>query len=314
MKHSRQAAKVIAALLVTASAASISVGAAQVGTAATGSLRLRETAAAASAAATTVADTGSAASAASQQTNGQYTVVYQSQTGDVSSADISYDQDSTGSYACVNTGGSTLRIRSGPGTTYTILGSVANGTTLPLTGTTDGWYQVSYNGRTGYISLDFAQVKTADQVKNGASGGTASDAAAETPADNTAAVDPNAPLAQQIVAYAKTFVGFPYVYATAGPDSFDCSGLTSYVYKHFGYSLNRSSKDQAKNGTPVNKSDLQPGDLVFFSRDGSVITHVGLYAGDGKFVHASTPAVGVVIGDLNTSYYIQHYVTARRIL
>ena len=109
-------------------------------------------------------------------------------------------------------------------------------------------------------------------------------------------------------------MGYPYVYGTAGPDTFDCSGFTSYVYAHFGYSLYRSSRDQVKNGVAVDKADLQPGDLVFFSTNGSYPTHVGLYIGDGNIVHASTPQDGVKISSLNTSYYIQNYFAARRIL
>ena len=84
----------------------------------------------------------------------------------------------------------------------------------------------------------------------------------------------------------------PYVYGTAGPDTFDCSGFTYYVYAHFGYSLNRSSRDQVNNGVAVSKDQLQPGDLVFFSTNGSYPTHVGLYIGEGNIVHASTPRTG----------------------
>ena len=69
-----------------------------------------------------------------------------------------------------------------------------------------------------------------------------------------------------------------------------------------------------KNGVAVDKADLQPGDLVFFSTNGSYPTHVGLYIGDGNIVHASTPQDGVKISSLNTSYYIQNYFAARRIL
>ena len=122
------------------------------------------------------------------------------------------------------------------------------------------------------------------------------------------------PLAQQIVDFALQYVGYPYVYGTAGPDTFDCSGFTYYVYAHFGYSLNRSSRDQVNNGVAVSKDQLQPGDLVFFSTNGSYPTHVGLYIGDGNIVHASTPQDGVKISSLDTSYYVENYFAARRIL
>ena len=113
---------------------------------------------------------------------------------------------------------------------------------------------------------------------------------------------------EDIVAYAKKFLGCRYVYGTAGPKTFDCSGLTSYVYKHFGYSLSRTSGGQRSNGTKVNKSDLQPGDILCFSG------HVGIYIGGNKFIHAANPRKGVIITSLSESYYVKSYITARRIL
>ena len=111
-----------------------------------------------------------------------------------------------------------------------------------------------------------------------------------------------------IIAYAKKYLGYRYVYGTAGPNTFDCSGFTSYVYKHFGYSLNRTSGGQRSNGKKVSKSDLQPGDILCFSG------HVGLYIGGNKFIHAANPRKGVIISSLSESYYVKTYITARRIL
>ena len=113
---------------------------------------------------------------------------------------------------------------------------------------------------------------------------------------------------EDIVAYAKKFLGYKYVYGASGPNSFDCSGFTSYVYKHFGYSLNRTSGGQRSNGTGVSKSDLEPGDIVCFSG------HVGIYIGGNKFIHAANPKKGVIISSLSESYYVKTYITARRIL
>ena len=111
-----------------------------------------------------------------------------------------------------------------------------------------------------------------------------------------------------IVAYAKKFLGCKYVYGASGPDKFDCSGFTSYVYKHFGYSLSRTSSGQRSNGKKVKKSDLKPGDIVCFSG------HVGIYIGGNEFIHAANPSKGVIITSLSSSYYVKTYITARRII
>lgn len=118
-----------------------------------------------------------------------------------------------------------------------------------------------------------------------------------------------------IVSYAKKFLGKPYRYAASGPNSFDCSGFTSYVYRQFGYSLSRSSRAQALNGTPV--SNLAPGDVLLFTspRSGGAVGHVGIYIGNGNFIHASSGRGRVVIDNLySSSYYSKRYKGARRII
>jgi peptidoglycan DL-endopeptidase CwlO len=87
----------------------------------------------------------------------------------------------------------------------------------------------------------------------------------------------------EVVAIAKRYLGAPYVWAASGPNSFDCSGLTMFVYRQVGVSLPHSSRDQINCGQRVSQSQLQPGDLVFF---GSPIHHVGIYIGGGDFIHA----------------------------
>ena len=105
-----------------------------------------------------------------------------------------------------------------------------------------------------------------------------------------------------------------YVYGGNGPNSFDCSGYTSYVYRHFGYTLNRTASGQLSNGTSVSKSELQPGDLVFFRYNTSkAASHVGIYIGGGQFIHASTNTYTVKIDNLTSGHYANVYVGARRI-
>lgn len=232
------------------------------------------------------------------QATGTYNVIYQDASGTETSASITAVSPDDTLYATVNAGDSYLRVRHGPGTGYDILGNIYNGTSFAITGKTNGWYQINYNGRTGYVSADYVLVKTLDQL--------------QTP--ETPVIAHDGALADQIVAYALQFKGYPYVYGTAGPNSFDCSGFTSYVYAHFGYTLHRSSKDQILDGVAVSKSQLQPADLLLFSSNGTRVTHAGLYIGDGKFIHASTSTTGVIISDLNSTYYTSHYFAARRII
>ena len=116
-----------------------------------------------------------------------------------------------------------------------------------------------------------------------------------------------------IANYAKQFVGCKYVYGHAGPSSFDCSGLTMYVYKHFGYNLSHSSRTQATQGKAVT-GDLQPGDILVFSNNGKTVGHVGIYLGNDKFVHASDSSTGVIISNLSDRWNKSKYWGARRIL
>ena len=123
---------------------------------------------------------------------------------------------------------------------------------------------------------------------------------------------------EDIVEYAKKYLGYKYVLGGTSPKKgFDCSGLTYYVYKHFGYTISRTSKAQAKNGKEVAKKDLQPGDLLIFKNQSlTAIGHVGIYIGNNKMIHSSEPGVGVVITDLDAKgyNYNKRYVTARRII
>lgn len=123
---------------------------------------------------------------------------------------------------------------------------------------------------------------------------------------------------EDVVNYAKKYLGYKYVYGGTSPSKgFDCSGFTYYVYKHFGYTLSRSSSGQASNGTEVKKEDLKPGDLVIYKNTSlTKIGHVGIYIGDNKMIHASEPGVGVIITDINSKShkYPQRFVMGRRIL
>lgn len=127
--------------------------------------------------------------------------------------------------------------------------------------------------------------------------------------------------AMKIIEEGKRHLGKRYVHGTAGPNTFDCSGFTSYIFGKFGYNLSRSSQVQYTQGTPVDRRSLRPGDLVFFKgRTSSGVGHVGMVvnvdAGRNsfQFIHASSTR-GIMITDFSTSaYYIRRYVGAKRII
>ena len=111
-----------------------------------------------------------------------------------------------------------------------------------------------------------------------------------------------------LLVYAYGFLGRPYVWGATGPNAFDCSGFTGYVFRHVGISLPRVTYDQQHCGVPVSRSELQPGDLILTRISSRGPEHVGIYVGNGQMIHAANPAVGVKVGPM------YEYGFARRIL
>ncbi len=125
----------------------------------------------------------------------------------------------------------------------------------------------------------------------------------------------NSNKAQAVVNMAYSKQGCPYVWGSEGPNSFDCSGFTYYVYKNAaGITLPRSSSAQSGYGQTVSKSNLQPGDLVFFNTSGSGVSHVGIYLGGGNMMHSPSPGKSVCVVSINSSYYSSKFVTGKRVL
>lgn len=114
---------------------------------------------------------------------------------------------------------------------------------------------------------------------------------------------PANPKGNSIVETALKYVGYPYVWAANGPNAFDCSGLVQYVYGLHGIKLPRVSGDQGLAGTRISASEAKPGDLVVWG-----YSHIAIYLGDGKIVHAATPETGVVVGNLYGDYYFSRII------
>jgi cell wall-associated NlpC family hydrolase len=122
------------------------------------------------------------------------------------------------------------------------------------------------------------------------------------------------PLGKKIEKIAKSHLGKRYLWGGNGPDRFDCSGLTKSVYKENGITLPRKSYRQARVGKRVSRYRLKKGDLVFFDSPRSrKISHVGIFIGNGDFIHASSSNNGVIISNLNSSYYAKHFRLGRRL-
>ncbi|MCD8356651.1 MAG: NlpC/P60 family protein, partial [Clostridia bacterium] len=187
-----------------------------------------------------------------------------------------------------------LNVRSGAGTSYSVIGVLASGKSATVVGTSGSWYKIKYGSGYGYIGSSY----------------TTSSAPSSSSSTSTSSTSSSS----SIVSYAKSLLGRPYVYGAAGPSCFDCSGFTQYVYSHFGKSIPRSSAAQYSSCTKISKSSLQPGDLVFFSNSssGGSVGHVAIYMGNGQIIHAANASRGVCTDSLNSTYYTQHYIGAGR--
>lgn len=215
--------------------------------------------------------------------SGEYLVVHEEDQEQAVALAAEADAEAASTFGRITA--SSLNVRSGPSTDHEKVGSLAAGRVVELLEESDGWYRIE----NGYISTEYVTIVDPSQISKG----------------------------QEIADYALQFVGYPYVYGGSSPKGFDCSGFTSYVYKQFGITINRTASTQLDNGTPVSMSELQPGDLVMFKKSGTGskrASHVGIYIGNNQFVHASTSTVGVIVSDMDYTYYTTGFVGGRRLV
>lgn len=228
-----------------------------------------------------------------------------------------------------------LKVRKGPSTDTEEITSLSKNDKVQIIGQSGKWYKIDLNGKIGYVSAKYISdtklpettSRSGSTLKNETSE-IVTEKEEEKEPEETVKVEekPATPVTPEtstsgttgtaVVEYAKQYLGYKYVSGGATPaKGFDCSGFTSYVYKNFGISLNRTSSDQIKNGVAVDKNDLQLGDIVLFNNDANTrIGHVGIYVGNGNFIHASNPSDGVKITTLTSGYYAKRYVGARRVI
>ena len=188
--------------------------------------------------------------------------------------------------------GSSVRVRSGPSTSYDVVMTLSNGTPVTVTSENGSWTGVTVNGKSGYVSSVYIS-NTQPSVSTSSTGSSKG---------------------QQIANTACQYVGYPYVYGGSDPSGFDCSGFVQYIYGLYGYSILRTAEQQATEGYAVSRDQLQPGDIICFSYGSGYIGHVGIYIGNGQFVHACNSNTGVIITDLNSSSYSDRVAACRRIV
>lgn len=297
-KAVRVAAAAGLALVMTTGVAFASIGSATV---TADSLRLRSEANTSSTT-MTKAPKGATVTVEEDMGNGWYKVTYGNQTGymsgdwlTVSLADGTVLPASEGTEPEQKRGlitADVLNVRSGAGTSYQKVASLKGGTVVDIVADLgNGWYQID----SGYISAEYVTLVGADYESSSALGASAA-------------------------AMARSLLGCRYRSGAAGPSSFDCSGLMYYIYKQLGHPIARGSSSQYYNsGYFVSTSAMQPGDLIFFfdrrfdSSGGTLpTTHVGMYVGDGQFIHASTTSYRVQYDSIY-GYYAPYIVGAKRI-
>ena len=256
------------------------------------------------------------------QQDGWYRVNYNLQEGYMNAdyLSVSTVENAELGYGIVS--GSGVNLRSGPSTSHSKVGTASYGDKCYIIGLNQGWYKVLYGSTTCYIRSDYlnlseipyenrASTNTPKYFRQGKAIGSLP--SASTGSQSTASA--SSATGAQILAKATQYLGTPYVYGGASPSGFDCSGFVYYVYGTFGISVGRTPDAQYSAGTVVDKANLQPGDIVLFANTyASGISHSGIYAGNGQFIHSPNSRSTVSYSDLTSGYWSEHFYCGVRVV
>jgi cell wall-associated NlpC family hydrolase/LysM repeat protein len=214
------------------------------------------------------------------------------------------------SAAYVRAKGDSVRLRSGPSVERSQVGSVSSGDFGKVLEVKGDWVKAEWVGkRAAWARADFLSPMSASEAE----------ALIQKRRSAPPRTKPSAPSAAvaggaaAIISTAQAQAGIRYRWGGTSRSGFDCSGFTSYVFAKHGVRLPRTSIEQSRFGQAVSRGSLQPGDLVFFKTRGSRVSHVGIYTGGGRFIHASSGGGRVTTSSL-TGYYDRRYAGARRVL
>ena len=191
-----------------------------------------------------------------------------------------------------------------------IIGCLENGTKLTVLGTKGDFYRIDCYDMEGYIAK--SQVTATDAGEYYVN---CADDSSESRTLESFSVQESLELKSAVLAWGSKYIGVKYVWGGMSPYGFDCSGLVKYVFNKAGMTVGRTTVNLLEEGVGIAKEDLQCGDLVFFSNtgdNGGFCSHVGIYVGNGQLLHSGTK--GVTIVNLDSPYFVQHYLCSRRMI
>ncbi|KQL38742.1 hypothetical protein AN960_12230 [Bacillus sp. FJAT-25509] len=202
-----------------------------------------------------------------------------------------------------------LRVRSGAGTSYQILGSVNKNQKLDVISLSNGWYKIKFNGVIGYVGASYVGKETDSNKTDSNKVDSSQTDSNKVDSNNSQSFD-----VQTLITLSKKYSGVPYIWGGETPSGFDCSGFISYVFKESGLSLPRTNVAgywyNSSNLKTVD--DFQPGDLIFFENTYTYgPSHMGIVINNNEFIHASSSS-GVTISKINNSYWNQHFLGFKR--